>query len=86
MKCDEEEFHPCLILDYWMDTHIRLGWKYLTVCTQLCSSTKRLLVTIRSSLLLKIIYKFSKHYNYFLAYLQDVPTQNIYKICKNAKL
>ncbi len=41
MKCDEEEFHPCLIfddIDNWKGTHIRLGWKYLTVGTQLCSS------------------------------------------------
>jgi hypothetical protein len=44
----------------------------------------KILVTIRSSLLVIITYQFTKHYNYLQAYLHNLQTQNINKVIKNA--
>jgi hypothetical protein len=54
------------------------SWQILVSFIVLCM--KRLLVTIRSSILLMIIGK--KHYNYLQAYLQKLQT---YKTTLNAK-
>jgi hypothetical protein len=43
---------------------------------------KRLIVTIRSSLFLMIICKYTKHYNYLQAYLQNLQKQKLIKLLK----
>jgi hypothetical protein len=43
---------------------------------------KRLIDTITSSLFLMIIYKYTKHYNYLQAYLQNAQTQKLIKLLK----
>ncbi len=48
--------------------------------------TKRLVITIRSSLSLKNIYKHKKHDNFLQAYLHDIQTYNFNKVIKKFKL
>ncbi len=47
---------------------------------------KRLLVTIRSSLILPIMYKYTKHYNYLQVYIHILQTYTNIKVIKMPSL